>query len=206
MQVNKLENKTLRSQLNPHFIFNALASIQRYMNEHPEKAQNYLAKFGKLMREVLENSEKESISLADEFKMLKKYIDLESIRVTNGFEVEFVINENVDEETLQVPPLIFQPIVENAIWHGVANATSKGKIMIRARVENDFLKVEIENKNNEPAPLQKQRVAEQGNKKSFGLQIVRERLSLLSKGKKGKGRLSMNAIENGMKVQIEIPV
>jgi LytS/YehU family sensor histidine kinase len=81
-----------------------LASIQKYMNEHPELAENYLAKFGKLMREVLENSEKEYITLEDEFDMLKNYMDLEKLRVSNGFDYEFIIDENIDVEEIQIPP------------------------------------------------------------------------------------------------------
>ncbi len=206
LQVNKLENKTLRSQLNPHFIFNALASIQKYMNEHPQQAQNYLAKFGKLMREVLENSEKEYISLEHEFAMLKKYMDLETLRVTNGFDYEFIIDKNTDEETIQVPPLIFQPIVENAIWHGVANSTIKGKITIRAVMENTLLKVEVENNNNQTVPISSGKKEELKKIKSFGLQIVKERLTLLSKEKNRKGKLMLFPIENGMKVIVEIPI
>ncbi len=205
LQVNRLENKTLRSQLNPHFIFNALASIQKYMDEHPELAQNYLAKFGKLMREVLENSEKETISLSDEFMMLKKYMDLESLRVKNGFDYEIIIDEEADAETIQLPPLIFQPVVENAIWHGVANGISKGKITIRVTLKNDVLLVEVENRNDKAQPSFIQ-IAEEEKKKSFGLQIVRDRLILLSKEKRRKGNLTLLPTETGMKVMMEIPV
>ncbi len=205
LQVNKLENKTLRSQLNPHFIFNALASIQKYMNENPERAENYLAKFGKLMREVLENSEKEYIPLADEFAMLKKYMDLEALRVAHGFDYEFIIDPSIDEEEVQIPPLIFQPVIENAIWHGVANAKSKGKIFIYVAIQNAMLKIEVMNENNEPL-IEKTTINEGfEKKKSFGLQIVRERLVLLSKDKKGKANLQLFPQTNGMKVLMELP-
>ena len=206
MQVNRLENKTLRSQLNPHFIFNALASIQKYMNEHPELAQNYLVKFAKLMREVLENSEKEYVSLEDEFVMLKNYMDLEKLRVSNGFDYEFIINENTDTEAIQVPPLLLQPVIENAIWHGVANAVSKGKITIHVFAENNLLKVEIENDNNQTTVSSTHNKERNEKKKSFGLQIVRERLTLLSKEKRKKGSLTLHPNNTGMKVKIEIPI
>jgi tetratricopeptide (TPR) repeat protein len=203
LQVNKLENKTLRSQLNPHFIFNALASIQKYMDEHPDLAQNYLAKFAKLMREVLENSEKEYTSLEEEIAMLSKYMDLEKLRVTNGFDYDFIVDSTIDKETTQVPPLLFQPIIENAIWHGVANGTSKGTISITITQENYLLKIEIENDNKEQVISKK----EEGQKqKSFGLQIVKERLALLSKEKRRKTNLEQLPTANGMKVVVEIPV
>jgi tetratricopeptide (TPR) repeat protein len=205
LQVNKLENKTLRSQLNPHFIFNALASIQKYMNEHPELAENYLAKFGKLMREVLESSEKEYIPLSDEFDMLKNYMDLEKLRVSNGFDYEFIIDEIIDTEEILIPPLLLQPIVENAIWHGVAQGQIRGKIIINVAFLNDFLQIEIENKN-EDFSLKNQSNEETNIKrKSFGLQIVKERLSLLSKEKRKKGSLEMLPTPFGMKVKILLP-
>jgi tetratricopeptide (TPR) repeat protein len=205
LQVNKLENKTLRAQLNPHFIFNALASIQKYMNEHPELAENYLAKFGKLMREVLESSEKEYIPLSDEFDMLKNYMDLEKLRVSNSFDYEFIIDENIDIEEIQIPPLLLQPIIENAIWHGVAQGQIKGKIITNIAIVNDFLQIEIENKNEDFSFKNKGIEESNIKRKSFGLQIVKERLNLLSKEKRKKGSIEMLPTSFGMKVKILLP-
>jgi tetratricopeptide (TPR) repeat protein len=206
LEVNKLENKTLRSQLNPHFIFNALASIQKYMNEYPDKAENYLAKFAKLMREVLENSEKEYISLVDEFEMLKNYMDLEKLRVKNGFTYQFNIHENIDLEEFQTPPLLLQPIIENAIWHGVAKDEGHGEIIINVDKSDEFLKFEIENKSDSKVDKQiANNTAQEGKRKSFGQQIVRERLNLLSKEKGKKCQMEMASTAHGMKVTVLIP-
>lgn len=206
LEVNKLENKTLRSQLNPHFIFNALASIQKYMNENPEKAENYLAKFGKLMREVLENSERDYITLDDEIAMLKKYMDLEKLRVSNGFNYQFNIAEDIDTEAFKLPPLLLQPIVENAIWHGVAKSESLGEINVTVEKENEYIKIEVENKSESPPKnLIESTASEAGKRKSFGQQIVKERLSLLSKEKSKKCKIEMNPTPKGMKVEILIP-
>jgi sensor histidine kinase YesM len=205
LEVNKLENKTLRSQLNPHFIFNALASIQKYMNEHPELAENYLAKFGKLMRQVLENSEKEYICLEDEFAMLKNYMDLEKLRVNNGFDYEFKIADNIEVDEIQIPPLLLQPIIENAIWHGVANGNSKGSILISIALKDDVLFIEIENENESYTANAKASEENIAKRKSFGLQIVKERLALLSKEKGKKSNLEMIPTPQGMKVKILIP-
>lgn len=205
LEVNKLENKTLRSQLNPHFIFNALASIQKYMNEHPELAENYLAKFGKLMREVLENSEKDYITLEDEFAMLKNYMDLEKLRISIGFDYEFIIDENTDVEEIQIPPLLLQPIIENAIWHGVANGNAKGSILISVILKNSVLYIEIENKNDNYAANGKAYEENIAKRKSFGLQIVKERLALLSKEKRKSSNLEMIQTTQGMIVKILIP-
>lgn len=205
LEVNKLENKTLRAQLNPHFIFNALASIQKYMNEHPELAENYLAKFGKLMREVLENSEKDYITLEDEFAMLKNYMDLEKLRVNNGFNYEFNINGNIDIEEIQIPPLLLQPVVENAIWHGIANGNAKGNIIISTHLKEDNLIIEVENNNEESASKIKAPEENTGKRKSFGLQIVRERLALLAKEKRKSSNLEMLTTPKGMLVKLHIP-
>jgi tetratricopeptide (TPR) repeat protein len=206
LQVNKLENKTLRSQLNPHFIFNALASIQNYMNSKPELAENYLAKFGKLMREVLENSEKESIPLEDEIAMLKKYMDLEAIRVPNGFNYRFEVDESIDTETLRVPSFLLQPLIENAIWHGVANTEGKGSINVSLQLIDGFVKVEIDNTSSTVAHQSSSPEEGTEKRKSFGLQIVRERLALLSKEKGKKGSLSLVPGIGSMKAIMLMPV
>lgn len=206
LEVNKLENKTLRSQLNPHFIFNALASIQKYMNQHPEKAENYLAKFGKLMRKVLENSEKEFITLEEEFDMLKNYMDLENLRVNKGFYYEINMDENVDAEEVKIPPLLLQPIIENAIWHGVAKGNEKGNISILCQKINQSLKISIENKSEN---FSENVVIEESNfikKKSFGLQIVKDRLKLLWKDKGSNSSVESTNTPNGMIVNLVIPI
>jgi tetratricopeptide (TPR) repeat protein len=206
LQVNKLENKTLRSQLNPHFIFNALASIQNYMNSKPELAENYLAKFGKLMREVLENSEKDSITLEDELAMLKKYMDLEALRVPNGFDYRIEVDESIDQEELRLPSFLLQPLVENAIWHGVANADSRGSIVIMLRRIDGFVNIAIENSAGSSSSNIPETKSETGKRKSFGMQIVRERLALLSKEKGRKGSLELVPGPNTMKAILLLPV
>lgn len=202
-QKRLLENKALRSQLNPHFIFNALNSIQNFIQTHPETAESYLASFSHLMREVLENSEKEVITLEAELSMLKKYMDLESLRVSNGFDYEIKLDATVDEQIIQVPPLILQPIVENAIWHGIAGRSEKGKILIKIGVSNKILQCIIENYCKGENTGKKEGSIK---RKSLGLQIVRERLSLLSGKNRIKGFLNMNQTDNGMQVQLGIPI
>lgn len=204
-EVNKLVNKTLRAQLNPHFIFNALGSIQTFVNEHPNMAENYLAKFAKLMREVLENSDLEFISLEDEFEMLKKYMDLEKLRVKQGFEYEIIIDENIDQHAVKVPPLIFQPIIENAIWHGVANSIEQGRIIINIKLTGNFLKVTIENTGNSKSTTDKNK-GYAIKKKSYGLQIVKDRLAMLSKERKRKATLENKLQESGMQVIVHLPL
>ena len=152
------------------------------------------------MREVLENSEQEAITLEAELSMLRKYMDLESLRVSNGFDYEINLDPSVEEQIIKVPPLILQPIVENAIWHGIAGRSGKGKICnrefaLRIRSFNVILKI-----------IAKEKIT--GKKegsikgKSLGLQIVRDRLSILSGKNRIKGFLNILQTENGMRVQV----
>jgi LytS/YehU family sensor histidine kinase len=136
--------------------------------------------------------------------MLKKYMELELIRVKNGFDNEITIDSSVEEEITKVPPLVLQPIVENAIWHGIAGRPGKGKISIHVRAEKKLLLCEIENHCEGTRPSGEEH--QPHKRKSFGLQITRERISLLSKGKNIKGFLNMLPLQDGMKVQIGIPV
>ncbi len=203
LQTRLLENKVLRSQLNPHFIFNALNSIQKFIQAHPETAESYLASFSHLMREVLENSEQEAITLEEELSMLRKYMDLESLRVSNGFDYEINVDASVDEQIIKVPPLILQPIVENAIWHGIAGGSVKGKIVIKISIRDNLLQCIIENYCIGESPSKKEGSLK---RKSLGLQIVRDRLSHLSRRNRINGFLNIVQIHNGMQVQLGIPI
>jgi sensor histidine kinase YesM len=158
------------------------------------------------MREVLENSEKEYISLEDELEMLKKYMDLEKLRVTHGFEYEIHVADTVDVETVQIPPLIFQPIVENAIWHGVAQGSMPGRITIGVNINQEMLTIEIVNLNKGDLATESKVQNEGEKRKSFGLQIVRERLNLISKERRKKTSMQSYMLTNGMKVILELPI
>ncbi len=131
-KLNDLENKALRAQMNPHFIFNCLNSIQRlYVEGKEELANDYMADFSSLLRRILENSSMEKISLKEEIRSTTLYLDLEKMRTDNSFEYAFEIDPAIDQINRFVPPLIFQPYVENAIWHGIIPKKEKGKILIK---------------------------------------------------------------------------
>ncbi|MGB1031064.1 MAG: ligand-binding sensor domain-containing protein, partial [Flavobacteriales bacterium] len=136
-----LEQKALRLQMNPHFIFNTLNSIQGLIAKKDEKtARLYLSKFSKLMRMVLENSREDLISLGEEFTALKSFLELEQFTQENAFTFRFESDFEVDD--YGIPPLLIQPFVENAIIHGVT-PQGFGEIVISARIENDLLIVEV---------------------------------------------------------------
>ena len=127
----ELEQKALRLQMNPHFIFNSLNSIQSYILSHDaEMAVTYLGKFSQLMRLILTNSGSNFIPLKEEIKSLRHYLDLEKLRFDDKFEYEINVDKRIDQEFIEIPPMIVQPYVENAIIHGILYKTGKGFISI----------------------------------------------------------------------------
>jgi ligand-binding sensor domain-containing protein len=130
-QVFELEQKALRLQMNPHFIFNSLNAIQNFvLINDTDKAVNYLAKFSHLMRMILANSTASFITLKDELKALTYYMDLEKLRFDNKFDYLITRDPSIDEEFVEIPPLLFQPYVENAIIHGFVNSPDPGLLDI----------------------------------------------------------------------------
>ena len=130
--------------MNPHFIFNAINSVQSYILKKKEKeAYSYLAKFSKLIRTVLNNSQEKTLSLRSELETIELYVELEKMRFTNSFDFELDVSENVDIENIQVPTMLIQPYVENAIWHGLMNLEDerKGLLKIDISINDAFLKV-----------------------------------------------------------------
>lgn len=126
-----LEMKALRSQMNPHFIFNSLNSIQKYIWENKrDDAAEYLTSFARLIRMVLENAQHTSIALSTELSALKLYIDMEHRRSNQQFDYRIHVADNVNTASLQVPPLLLQPYVENAIWHGLSSKEGWGKLTV----------------------------------------------------------------------------
>lgn len=136
-QVFELEQKALRLQMNPHFIFNSLNAIQNFvLANDTDRAVNYLAKFSHLMRMILANSTASLITLKDEMKALTYYIDLEKLRFDDKFDYIIEQDPALDEEFVEIPPMLFQPYVENAIIHGLVNSSRKGQLLIRLRLVN----------------------------------------------------------------------
>ncbi len=136
----ELEQKVLRAQMNPHFIFNSLNSIQRIFIEGDEDLANeYISDFGKLLRIILENNGKKRVSIQNEIETLKLYLEIESIRLEGKIEYQFEISPTIDMLNNYVPPLIIQPFVENAIWHGILPKEEDeiGRISIEMHKESD---------------------------------------------------------------------
>ncbi|MFY0591808.1 histidine kinase [Roseivirga sp.] len=136
LKIAEAERKALQSQLNPHFIFNSLNSIQNMvLDNNTEGVYQYLAKFGKLIRRVLEFSDISMVSLAEELETLRLYMELENLRLNNKFDFEVIVSPEVDLQT-KVPSMLIQPYVENAIWHGITPLKNKRRGLVTIRVKN----------------------------------------------------------------------
>lgn len=178
-QLSEMRLEALRSQMNPHFIFNALNSINRYIiRSDKETASEYLIKFSKLMRLILENSKSSYITLANELEALRLYVEMELLRFDNKFDFNINVAANVMQEKTQIPPMVLQPFIENAIWHGLMNKKEKGTITVNVESKSaSSLHVVIEDNGvgRQKANDQKNEATHTG--KSFGMQITRDRLA-----------------------------
>ncbi|MBL7922693.1 MAG: histidine kinase [Bacteroidia bacterium] len=181
-QLSEMKIEALRAQMNPHFIFNALNSINRYIiRSDKETASDYLVKFSKLMRLVLENSRSTSVTLQNETEALRLYIEMEQLRFDHKFDYSISIDPLIDRENTSIPPLVLQPYVENAIWHGLLNKGSKGRVDISIRLlGEDRLFCIIEDNGVGRERASELRSQTLGSQRSFGTEITRERIKLLN--------------------------
>ncbi|MGI9543529.1 MAG: tetratricopeptide repeat-containing sensor histidine kinase [Cyclobacteriaceae bacterium] len=181
-QVAQLEMKALRSQMNPHFIFNSMNSINSMiLVDDTENASRYLTKFSKLVRLILENSENSTVRLKDELDMLETYIQLEAKRFNGKIDYQFTIDPGIDQETTKVPSMVLQPFIENAIWHGLMHKQEPGLIKIMLEEHGDQLQCIIEDNGvgrEKALQLKEKKLHRQ---RSMGLKLTEERLKLLNK-------------------------
>jgi hypothetical protein len=180
-RTTELEMQALRAQMNPHFIFNSLNAINHFiLKNESETASNYLIKFSRLIRMVLNNSQKSFIPLEDELETLQLYVDLERLRFKNSFDYTSICNNQVDAANICIPPLILQPFVENAIWHGLMHIETKGKLQINIAFENELLCCTISDNGigRSNAAIIKGSSADKA--KSMGLNITKKRIDLIN--------------------------
>ena len=140
-RIRELELRAIRSQMNPHFIFNALSSIQNLINRSAnQEANKYLIDFSRLLRKVLATSEKKLVPLSDEIEQLQLYLKLEQLRFP--FSYSLTVDENIQPDTIEIPGMLIQPFVENAVKHGIA-PRGTGEITIRLSLQNQLLIIDI---------------------------------------------------------------
>ena len=181
-----LEQKALRLQMNPHFIFNVLNGIKAMAPTKPEKMNDTVNSFAILLRETLVNSRKDKISLEQEIKTLKHYIEVEQLMAEQPFDYDIILNTNLDIEEILIPPMLIQPFVENAIRHGILKGPRKGKLKVQFDTTNEILKVTIED--NGVGIYNSQQQKTKTDHQSMALKVTRERLESIS----GKGTLKIN--------------
>lgn len=207
----ELQQQLLRSQMNPHFVFNAMNSIQSFVMQNEKKiANSYLSKFANLMRTVLENSRETTISLEEELEALRLYIELEELRFEHQFTYQITIDDDVDVEGTRVPPLIIQPYVENAIQHGLFPKAGPGKLSVEVQAETDYLRIAIADNG---IGRVRSRELNQGrqHKKSLGMNITRDRLEFLNRDRTNRisvqvsDRYDTNDEADGTLVEIFVP-
>ncbi|MBC7947891.1 MAG: tetratricopeptide repeat protein [Chitinophagaceae bacterium] len=176
-----LEMQALRAQMNPHFIFNCLSSINRFiLKNEPDQASDYLTRFSRLIRLVLINSQKSLILLEEEVEMLRLYIGMEQLRFKNQFEYTISYSGAIKPSNVMIPPLLLQPFCENAIWHGLMHKQSPGHLGIAFTMRDGVMECTITDDGigREKASEIKKRSGD--NRKSLGLKLTAERLALFN--------------------------
>ncbi|MFI5150300.1 MAG: two-component regulator propeller domain-containing protein [Bacteroidia bacterium] len=206
----ELEQKALRLQMNPHFIFNALNSIQSQITENNEQtARHYLGKFSRLMRMILENSQQTEISLEDEIKTLENYLALE--KFSSGDQFDYEINVlSADPQEIHLPPMMIQPFVENAIIHGLKHLSHRGHIRIEFSVVNNHLECRIIDNGIGRKKAAENTAQQESHHKSTALIVTQERLDRMegstSKSLEILDREDENGLPMGTTVVLRIPV
>ncbi|MBP7514841.1 MAG: histidine kinase, partial [Flavobacteriales bacterium] len=209
----QLETQALRSQMNPHFIFNALNSINAYVQKNePDKAASFLSRFARLMRLVLENSRQSEVPLKDDLDALDAYLHLERARSGEKFDYRIEVAGDLDPEDVMVPPLVAQPFVENAIWHGMSGKTEKGMIKLSVSRKGDQLLFAIEDDGvGRSSPKRMASMGEQDphdaptKKTSLGTAITKARLDLVRQQKGKAAGFRYVDLEQGTRVELTLP-
>jgi len=201
-RIKELEIKAIRSQMNPHFIFNALNSIQSLINSNQFKEANiYLSKFAILLRGVLNNSDKSRISLSDELQAVELYCQLEQLR----FEFKFEINTDptLNNDLIEIPGMIIQPLAENAVVHGLSGKGELGKLNISVNRQNGNLCIVV----SDNGIGLSQKINDSLSQKGFGLKLVEERINILNlDGKEAKLTVENNVTSPGTMATLIIPI
>lgn len=208
------EMTALRAQMNPHFIFNCLNSIKLYtLQNDTDKASDYLTKFSQLIRLVLENSRADRILLQHELAALQLYCDLEAMRFKNKVVVTIRVDLNIDQQSVSIPPLLLQPYVENAIWHGLMHKLEGGTVTVEVTQPTDeYLHIEVTDDGIGRARAETLKSKSAGRGKSFGMQVTADRIRMINERYNTHTQASIfdlvapNGEPLGTKVVLDIPI
>ncbi|MFO8086502.1 MAG: histidine kinase [Bacteroidales bacterium] len=198
--------KSLRSQINPHFIFNSLNSLNHFIAKNDEVSANkYLSGFSKLMRNVLHQADKDFIPLEKELDILENYLKMEKMRFPETFVYTISVHNDIRQQDFYIPPMLIQPHIENAIWHGLRYKEDRGELWVDFTLDGELLKVTIRDNGIGRQQSEKLKTEHQTKKVSRGIEITQKRLSLLSQIYKKKIRQQLSDLhENGSGTKVEI--
>ncbi|MBL0072529.1 MAG: tetratricopeptide repeat protein [Bacteroidetes bacterium] len=207
-QEMELEQRLLRSQMNPHFIFNSLQAIQSYIFENsPIEAGKYLADFSRLIRLILENSTSETIPLSKEIETLKYYLSLQKLRFSEKLDYTLEVSEGKGIEFIQIPPMLMQPFIENSIEHGIRMKDGKGSVKVKIDISDNAILLRV---SDDGIGRKKAAELESGNNghKSLAMEITHDRLEIFNRKWKKKSKLRIIDLpENaGTIVEIDLPL
>lgn len=212
-QKSELQMLVLRAQMNPHFIFNSLNSINRFILENNrDEASEYLTKFSKLVRLILHNSQAALITLESELESMKLYLELECLRFDGQFEFKIQVEDDMDVSMLKVPPLTIQPYAENAIWHGLMHKGSKGYLEIKLWEKDDLLYCRIKDDGIGRKKASELKTKFKSPYKSVGMRITSDRIALLQQQKSIHAAIQINDLvladgtAGGTEVIIQLPL
>jgi tetratricopeptide (TPR) repeat protein len=208
-----LEQTMLRSQMNPHFLFNSLNSIKLYIiNNEKKNAVHYLNKFSKLVRKILEASSQREIPLAEELETVELYMNIENIRFSNEINFKINISEDIDVHTVKTPSLILQPFLENALWHGLSSKEGEKNITLDVTSgEDGFINIAITDDGVGRDKAEQIKEGKVLKRKSIGIDITKERLANFSKDYQNSFHVEIIDIYNdsnlpaGTKILLHIP-
>jgi LytS/YehU family sensor histidine kinase len=177
----KIALQSLRREMNPHFIFNSLNSVNQYIAENNEvEANKYLTSYSGLMRNVMEHSNKDFVPLSTEIEQLKSYLDLEQLRFSDKFVYILDIDEALDTDAVMIPNMLIQPHLENAVWHGLRYKATKGLLRVTFQKQAQFIQVVIEDDGIGLTESHKLKTIHQKAYQSRGITNTTERIGLLN--------------------------
>ncbi len=212
-KATELEMQALRAQMNPHFIFNSLNSINRFILEKDKaQASAYLTKFSRLVRLILQNSQLSFITIESEMESLQLYLELETVRFDQHFTYTIQVDKNLDISAIKVPPLIIQPYVENGIWHGLMHKEEKGRLVVEVYQQDELLCCRITDNGigRKKASALKSKSA--ATHKSLGMQLTASRIKIMGLQHQKDAHISIADLESvdgtacGTEVVLKIPI
>lgn len=211
-EIEKFRQQALTQQMNPHFIFNSLNSIQYFIYQNKKELSNkYLTKFSRLVRIILENSQHQQITLKDEFEALQLYLELEEMRLQGRLTFSVKIDPSINTDYYSIPPLLIQPFAENAIWHGIVNKEGSGEVLVELKKRDKYFLCIVED--NGVGRKKAKELKEQKSKtyKSLGAKITKRRLELFSSGINTNVSIKYtdlydNTTPIGTRVEIKMPI